>query len=100
MDKTQLTEVRQALERRTGKTILIQTKVKPEILGGVVARVGDKVIDGSVRHRLNALQQELLRGVANSNVDFSPEVEGIGITPAPEEAALKPDQYNVVPGGQ
>ena len=99
MDKAQLTEVKQALERRTGKTILIQTRVQPEILGGVVARVGDKVIDGSVRHRLKALQQQLLRGVASSDVGFFPEVGGDGRTPA-EETTLKSDQYKVVPGRQ
>ncbi len=64
MDQQQQNEVRQALEQRTGKTILMQTKVSPDILGGVVARVGDQVIDGSVRHRLAVLRQQLLTGVA------------------------------------
>lgn len=76
MDGAQLTEVQRALEQRTGKTILIQTKVEPGILGGVVARVGDQVIDGSVRHRLNALQQQLLKDVASSTSDFFPGVGG------------------------
>lgn len=74
MDDAQLAKVKQALERRTGKTILISTKVQPDILGGVVARVGDQVIDGSIRTRLNMLQQQLLRGVASdSGVDFLAE---------------------------
>ena len=64
MDEQQLNRVRQALERNTGKTILMQTKVQPEILGGVIARVGDEVIDGSIRHRLAILKQQLLTGVA------------------------------------
>ena len=42
----------------------MQTKVSPDILGGVVARVGDQVIDASVRHRLAALRRQLLTGVA------------------------------------
>ena len=74
MDDAQFTEVKQALERRTGKTILISTKVQPDILGGVVARVGDQVIDGSIRTRLSMLRQQLLKGVANdSGVDFLAE---------------------------
>jgi F-type H+-transporting ATPase subunit delta len=74
MDDAQLAEVKQALERRTGKTILISTKVQPDILGGVVARVGDQVIDGSIRTRLSILRQQLLRGVASdSGVDFLAE---------------------------
>jgi F-type H+-transporting ATPase subunit delta len=71
MDERQLGQVRQALENRTGKTILMQTKVQPEILGGVIARVGDQVIDGSIRHRLATLKQQLLTGVAVGTSDFS-----------------------------
>ena len=59
LDEAQLTLVKKALEGRTGKTILMQTKVEPDILGGVIARVGDQIIDGSVRYRLAALQQQL-----------------------------------------
>src|SRR5947209_2716386 len=74
MDDAQLAEVKQALERRTGKTILISTKVQSDILGGVVARVGDQVIDGSIRTRLGMLRQQLLKGVASdSGVDFLAE---------------------------
>jgi F-type H+-transporting ATPase subunit delta len=71
MDEQQLNGVKQALERNTGKSILMHTKVQPEILGGVIARVGDKVIDGSIRHRLAALKQQLLTGVAVGASDYS-----------------------------
>lgn len=77
MDEVQRNAVKQALERRTGKTILMQTKVQPEILGGVVARVGDQVIDGSVRYRLSALRQQLLKGVAantDTNAFLPPDI--------------------------
>lgn len=69
MDEKQQALVKQALEKRTGKTILLQTKVNPEILGGVVARVGDQVIDGSVQQRLQVLKRQLLNGVALSSID-------------------------------
>ncbi|MEO7021287.1 MAG: ATP synthase F1 subunit delta [Ktedonobacteraceae bacterium] len=69
MDDKQQALVKQALERRTGKTILLQTKVNPEILGGVVARVGDQVIDGSIQQRLQALKRQLLTGVATASLD-------------------------------
>ena len=69
MDEQQQVLVKQALERTTGKTILLQTKVNPEILGGVVARVGDQVIDGSVQQRLQALQRQLLNRVATASLD-------------------------------
>jgi F-type H+-transporting ATPase subunit delta len=70
MDEAQRTAVKQALESRTGKKIIMNTRVDPNILGGVIARVGDQVIDGSVRLRLSVLGQQLLNGVAGSNADF------------------------------
>lgn len=73
IDDAQLSEVKHALERMTGKTIITQTKVQPDILGGVIARVGDQVIDGSVRYRLSALRKQLLRDVSSSDIDFSSE---------------------------
>jgi F-type H+-transporting ATPase subunit delta len=48
-----------ALERATGKHISIKEIVDPSILGGVVATVGDTVIDGSIRHRLEKLRETL-----------------------------------------
>jgi len=72
MDEAQLALVKKALEQRTGKTILMQANIEPAILGGVIARVGDQVIDGSVRHRLAVLQQQLLTGVASSGADLPP----------------------------
>jgi F-type H+-transporting ATPase subunit delta len=75
MDQQEQNAVRQALEQRTGKTILMQTKVSPDILGGVVARVGDRVIDASVRHRLASLRRQLLTGVS-AGVNELPGLDG------------------------
>lgn len=69
MDAQQQAIVKQALEARTGKSILLATKVNPGILGGVVARVGDQVIDGSVQQRLQNLRRQLLNGVAMASID-------------------------------
>jgi F-type H+-transporting ATPase subunit delta len=69
MDAEQQALVVQALGQRTGKTILLQTRVNPEILGGVVARVGDQVIDGSIQLRLQLLKRQLLNGIATASVD-------------------------------
>jgi F-type H+-transporting ATPase subunit delta len=69
MDEAQRALVLKALERTTGKTVRMQTQVNPSILGGVVARVGDQVIDGSVRQRLSALQQQLLNDVTAARSD-------------------------------
>ena len=52
--------LRGALEKQTGKTVLLDKKVDPSLIGGVVAQVGDLVFDGSVKHQLEQLRTELL----------------------------------------
>ena len=50
------------LKNLVGKDITSTSRVEPQILGGFVARVGDKVIDGSARTRLDELRRELIHG--------------------------------------
>jgi F-type H+-transporting ATPase subunit delta len=54
--------LRKQLEKATGKTITLNVTVDPEILGGAITRVGSTVWDGSVRHHLNQVREQLLRG--------------------------------------
>lgn len=55
---------RQALTQRlresTGRQILLETDVDPAILGGVVVQIGDRLLDGSVRTKLEALKGSLV----------------------------------------
>ncbi|MCK4697790.1 MAG: F0F1 ATP synthase subunit delta, partial [Dehalococcoidia bacterium] len=44
-----------------GREIVLTTRVAPAIIGGLVARVGDKLIDGSTKSRLLALRESLMR---------------------------------------
>jgi F-type H+-transporting ATPase subunit delta len=53
-------EVRTALERVTGKQVVLDMRVNPALIGGIVARVGSKVYDASVRARLDDLRQRLI----------------------------------------
>jgi F-type H+-transporting ATPase subunit delta len=50
------------LEAMTGDRIALETAVDPDLLGGVVVRVGDRLIDGSVRGRLERLRNQLASG--------------------------------------
>jgi len=50
----------EALNKATGKQVTLKVVVDPSVLGGVVAQVGDTVIDGSVRGRLDQLKQQVL----------------------------------------
>lgn len=48
-----------ALSEATGKQIEVKVVVDESVLGGVVARIGDTVIDGTVRHRLDQLKEQI-----------------------------------------
>jgi F-type H+-transporting ATPase subunit delta len=52
------------LEQMTGGTIALETDVDTALLGGLIVRVGDRLIDGSVRGRLERLRQQLAAGSA------------------------------------
>ena len=48
-----------ALSRATGRPIEVRVIVDPSVLGGVVAKVGDEIFDGSVRTRLQEAREQL-----------------------------------------
>jgi F-type H+-transporting ATPase subunit delta len=52
-------EIRQTLAQQLGGTVQTVIRQDPDILGGLIIRIGDRVIDGSVRTRLEHLQAAL-----------------------------------------
>jgi F-type H+-transporting ATPase subunit delta len=51
--------VEEKLSQITGKKVISHLEVEPAIVGGLVARVGDRLIDGSTRSKLLALKRNL-----------------------------------------
>lgn len=54
--------VREKLETLTGKKVDLNLHVAPEIIGGIIVRIGDQVIDGSVRNKLERMRSRLMAG--------------------------------------
>jgi F-type H+-transporting ATPase subunit delta len=54
------TRLKTALEKSSGKTVLLEKREDPSIVGGLVTQLGDTVYDGSVRTQLQQLRDELL----------------------------------------
>ena len=59
VSETQLTSLRAMLERETNKEIRLTKVVDPDIIGGLVVYLGDKVIDGSVKFQLESYKKTL-----------------------------------------
>ncbi|HEY3263843.1 MAG TPA: ATP synthase F1 subunit delta [Actinomycetota bacterium] len=59
LDDAHRTRLAAALSKATGKTVEIKVVVDPEVVGGVVAWVGDEMFDGSVRGHLEEAKEQL-----------------------------------------
>ena len=62
----QLDRLKRALDASVGKDCILETRVDERVLGGVVAVIGDRVIDGSLRSALDELRKELMAAPLNS----------------------------------
>lgn len=54
-----LAKIRRALSKLSGKEVVVTTKVSPDLIGGIYAKVGDRVLDGTIRTQLNQLKESL-----------------------------------------
>jgi F-type H+-transporting ATPase subunit delta len=59
LDAGQLSQIITALEKLSGKKVAVTRREDPDLLGGVVAKLGDIVYDGSLRTQLRTLRDEL-----------------------------------------
>jgi len=60
LPETYFNQLRQGLERALGKRVIVEHEEDPELIGGIVARIGDNTIDGSIKGRLEELRRKLV----------------------------------------
>jgi F-type H+-transporting ATPase subunit delta len=59
LDEKQRTELASALSKATGKQVEVKVLVDPSVIGGIVAKIGDTVIDGTIRRRLEQIREQV-----------------------------------------
>ena len=58
----EIEEIAAALEKKIGKKIIVEFEVDTSLIGGLLAQVGDLVLDGSVKRQLLNFKESLKRG--------------------------------------
>jgi F-type H+-transporting ATPase subunit delta len=56
LTESQITALKQALQAALGKNVMLEERVDPALLGGLVVKVGSRMVDTSLRTRLNSLR--------------------------------------------
>ncbi|HUZ30133.1 MAG TPA: ATP synthase F1 subunit delta [Solirubrobacteraceae bacterium] len=59
MDEAAVQSIGQRVQQQTGRTVELSSQVDPDILGGIVLRVGNLILDASIRHRLEQLRKQV-----------------------------------------
>jgi F-type H+-transporting ATPase subunit delta len=61
LDDETVEQISSRIAEQTDRTIELKTDVNPEILGGIVLRVGNSILDASIRNRLEQVRRQLAR---------------------------------------
>jgi ATP synthase F1 delta subunit len=61
LDEQTVRQIGDQIEEQTGRTVDLSSSVEPAILGGIVVRVGNQVLDASIRNRLESLRKQVVR---------------------------------------
>jgi ATP synthase F1 delta subunit len=61
LDEETVKHIGDRIAEQTGRKIDLSSTVEPDILGGIVVRVGNQVLDASIRNRLDSLRKQVVR---------------------------------------
>ncbi len=64
LDDGVATKIGDRIAEGTGQKIELTATVRPEIIGGIILRVGNSILDASIRNRLDTLRRHVARGTA------------------------------------
>lgn len=61
LEKSVVNEIKLTMDQKFSNECVLETRLKPDLIGGFVVRFDDSVIDGSVKHHLEAMKKNLLQ---------------------------------------
>jgi F-type H+-transporting ATPase subunit delta len=61
LDDAVVKELEDRIREQTGQNVQLASTIDPDILGGIVLRVGNSILDASIRHRLDQLRREVAK---------------------------------------
>lgn len=61
LDKSTISTIEERIGEQTKRTVELSSRVDPDILGGIVLRVGNVILDASIRNRLEQLRKQVAR---------------------------------------
>jgi ATP synthase F1 delta subunit len=61
LDESTVQHVGDRISEQTGRKVELSTRVEPDILGGIIVRVGNSILDASIRNRLENLRKQVAR---------------------------------------
>ena len=64
LDEQTTEELGRTIGERTGRKVTLAARVDPEILGGIILRVGNSILDASIRNRLEQLRRQVAQGAS------------------------------------
>ncbi|MGI8557237.1 MAG: ATP synthase F1 subunit delta [Solirubrobacteraceae bacterium] len=62
LDRATVEQIGEQIGERTGREVQLTAEVEPDILGGIVVRVGNSILDASIRGRLDQLRKQVAPG--------------------------------------
>ncbi len=64
LDKDTTESLGRTIGERAGRTVTLAARVDPDILGGIIIRVGNSILDASIRNRLEQLRRHVAQGAS------------------------------------
>ena len=75
LDEATVRSIGERIGSGTGNTVQLTTVVDPDMLGGIVLRVGNVILDASIRNRLNQLRKQVAQARLTSPVKEQPNAD-------------------------